>query len=111
MTRYALLRGSVAYFASSAQDQLGHEWGADDAVSETPYPLEDMFDCGEITLAEINVVRPLATLIEQYAGSPGLKVWHDEALLFSDPAWAEIRTMAIAALERLTGHDRGAADL
>ena len=101
MTRYAFLRQSVAYFAASAEEQLAHDMGADDAVNDIPFPLEDMFECGELTQAEIELIRPLEDLIKQYCSSPGLKPWSDEAALRADPSWAQIRSLAIHVLGRL----------
>jgi hypothetical protein len=106
MTRYAFLRRSVAYFAASPENQLAHDWGADDAVNDTPYPLEHMLEHDEITPAEIAILRPLETLIGQYCSSQGVKPWHDEAVLFSDPMWARIRALATEILERLPDEER-----
>ena len=106
MTRYGLLRESVAYFAASPEDQLAHDWSADDAVNDTPYPLDHMLEQGEITPAEIGIVRPLEKLIEQYCSSQGVKPWHDEAVLFSDPFWAQIRSLAADILGQLPDEDR-----
>lgn len=80
--------------------------GADDAVNETPYPLQDMLERGEITLADIRAIRPLEKLVEQYCSSQGVKPWHNEAALFSDPLWAQIRSVAVALLERLPNDER-----
>jgi len=107
MTRYAFLRQSIAYFAGSPDDQLAHDWGADEAVNDTPYPLEHMLEHGEITPEEISILRPLETLIGQYCSSPGEKPWHDEALLLSDPQWAQIRSLAAEILKRLPDEERG----
>lgn len=106
MTRYALLRESIAYFAASPADQLAHDLGPDDAVNETPYPLEHMLECGEITPAEIGILRPLEELIERYCVSGGLKPWHDEAMLFSDPHWAQIRSVANEIIHKLPDEER-----
>jgi hypothetical protein len=101
MTRYAHLRKSIAYFAASPEDQLAHDMGADDAVNELPYPLQDMLEHGEITKAAIRNIRPLEELIEQYCASQGAKPWHDEGALFSDPLWQRIRSVAASLLEKL----------
>jgi len=106
MTRYALLRRSIAYFAASPEDQLAHDMGADDAINEFPHPLQDMLEHGEITTAEIRIIRPLEELIEQYCSSQGVKPWHDEGALFADPLWAEIRSVAVALLEQLPSDER-----
>lgn len=106
MTRYKLLRKSVAYFAASPEQQRAHDWGADEAVNDTPYPLEHMLEFGEITPAEIGIVRPLETLIGQYCAAPGVKPWDDESALLSDPIWARIRSLAAEVLEQLPDEDR-----
>lgn len=101
MTRYANLRELVAYFAASPEEQFTHDLGADEAVNHIPNPLEYMLDLGELTTAQVERVRQLEALIDQYCAHPGVKPWHDEAALFSDPSWAQIRLLAAAVLKRL----------
>ena len=106
MTRYASLRASISYFAAPAENQHAHDLGADDAVNETPYPLEDMLICGEITPAEVDIIRPLEELIAEFCSKDGAKPWRDETLLFSDPLWAQIRCIAADILNRLPEEQR-----
>lgn len=101
MTRYALVRSSIAYFAASADEQLAHDMGPDDAVNELPYPLEDMLCCRELTQSEAAVIRHLDDLILHYCSQPGVKPWHDEVALSDDPDWAKIRQVAASILEQL----------
>jgi hypothetical protein len=105
-TRYTLLRKSIAYFAASPEDQLAHDLGADDAVNDIPYPLEHMLPHGEITPAEIDLIRPLEGLIDDYCSSDGVKPWDDETVLFSDPMWAGIRDRAARILKQLPDEER-----
>lgn len=65
-----------------------------------------MLEFGEITPAEIGIVRPLETLIGQYCAAPGVKPWDDESALLSDPIWARIRSLAAEVLEQLPDEDR-----
>lgn len=106
MTRYALLREAIAYFASSAEVQLAHDWGADDAVDDTPYPLEAMLEGGELTPAENDIVRSFEEMVADYCSKEGAKPWHNEALLFSDPLWAQIRCTAAKVLDQLPDERR-----
>jgi hypothetical protein len=106
MTRYASLRASIAYFAATAESQLVHDLGSDDAVNETPYPLEDMLFYGEITSTEVDIIRPLEELIAEFCSKNGVKPWHDEALLASDPRWAKIRCLAADILKQLPEEKR-----
>lgn len=106
MTRYDALRDSIAYFAAPPGTQVAHDMGADEAVNETPYPLEDMLECGELTTVEVEAIRPLEELIADYCTIDGPKPWHNESLLFSDPNWAAIRVLAAEVLEQLPDTSR-----
>jgi hypothetical protein len=101
MTRYTLLREWVAYFAASAEDQLTHDLGADDAVNESPHQLEDVLHCGELTPDEASLISRLEDLILHYCSQLGAKPWHDEVALVGDPEWAKIRTVAADTLQQL----------
>ena len=97
-----MLRDTVAYFAAPADDQRAYFWGADDMVNDLPFPLEYMLEKGEITKAEFDIIRPLEGLIDRYCERNYNKLWEDEeAVLFSDPLWAEIRPVAAAILAQL----------
>jgi hypothetical protein len=101
MSRYANLRESISYFAATPQEQLAHDWGADEAVNDQPYPLEDMLYCNEITQGEVDIIRPFEDMVLRYCSRDGLKPWNDEAALFHDSDWAEIRRVANNILKRL----------
>jgi hypothetical protein len=101
MSRYSMLRETVAYFAASADDQKAYYWGADDMVNEVPLPLGYMLEKGDITKAEFDIIRPLEELIDRYC-ERNYKQWEDEdSVLFRDPLWAEIRPVAAAILAQL----------
>ena len=111
MTRYALLRDTIAYFAAPAEVQLTHDLGADDAVNdmETFFGAhKDMIAYDEITLAEVDAIRPLDDLITRFCASDSVKPWEDEdeAPLFSDPLWAEIRCLAMEVIAQLPDEKR-----
>ncbi|MGV3458495.1 hypothetical protein [Sphingomonas sp.] len=108
MTRYSNLRASIGYFASSPQEQLAHDWGADEAVNELPYPLEIMVETGELTEAEAAIIFPFDHLISRYCSSDRVKPWDDAGALFSDPLWAEIRSLAADILANLPEENREA---
>jgi hypothetical protein len=102
-----MLRETVAYFAASADDQMAYYWGADDMVHDVPFPLEYMLDRGEITKAEFDIIRPLEMRIDRYCESNYCKLVEDEeAVLFADPLWAEIRPVAAAILAQLPDEER-----
>lgn len=108
MSRYSMLRQTIAYFAASADDQKAHDEGPDDMVCGVPFPLLYMLDHGEITTAEFDIIRPLEELIERYCESDSAKPWdqEDEAALFTEPRWAEIRHVAAAILAQLPAEER-----
>lgn len=101
MSRYSLIKESISYFAATAQEQIAHDWGADDAVNDQPYPLEDMLYSNEMTQAEVDIILPFEDMVSRYCSMDGPKPWNDEQALFHDPDWAKIRRVAGDILKQL----------
>lgn len=123
-TRYQQLRQTVANLAAPAAEQVryldeiftaltGGGSAAGYGNDELALELEDIFlaanymiEKGELTQSEKEAIQPLDDLLAQWSGQENADFWRREAL-FHDPRWAEVRTCAARALERLPDEARG----
>ncbi len=122
-TRYTLLREAVANLAASADAQvsyLDHSFaGLTGGKSAEAYgnselamefddsfvAVDHMLEFGEISQAEIDVLRSIDELLNRWSGLGHKDFWARKAL-FEDPRWQAIRLRATEVLALLPDESR-----
>jgi len=123
MTRYTMLRETVAHLAAepdaqarylddSFVDLTGGGSAADYGNNELVLEFDDIFvatehmlEHGEITRTEIDSIRPLADMLEIFCKEADDSFWQREAL-YSDQRWNQLRRCATDILPQLPDEER-----